>query len=116
IPVLDGLQLIRTVRERGIGDPKFIIISGYNDFKYAQQAVRFGVEDFILKPIDETELTDTLTRVAETLGRENLIEAGHPAVHMSMLESLLNGRLEGQYAAGAAAALGLSLERGLCYM
>ncbi|REJ15571.1 MAG: DNA-binding response regulator [Paenibacillaceae bacterium] len=116
MPVLDGLELIRTVKEQEIGNPKFIIISGYNDFKYAQQAVRFGVEDFILKPIDEAELEDTLKRVAESLKRDQLLEAGHPALHLSLLESLLTGRLDKPYIPGAAAALGLPAGRELCYI
>jgi len=116
MPVLDGLQLIRTVKEQDIANPRFIIISGYNDFKYAQQAVRFGVEDFILKPIDEKELSDTLRRVAESLKREQLLEAGRPALHMSLLESLLTGRLDESYIPGAAAALGLPSGRELCYI
>jgi len=116
MPVLDGLELIRTVKEQDIASPRFIIISGYNDFKYAQQAVRFGVEDFILKPIDEAELSDTLKRVADSLKREQLLEADHPALHLSLLESLLTGRLDKAYIPGAAAALGLSAGRELCYM
>jgi|HigsolmetaAR203D_1030402.scaffolds.fasta_scaffold06623_2 two-component system response regulator YesN len=116
MPVLDGLGLIRTVKEQEIANPRFIIISGYNDFKYAQQAVRFGVEDFILKPIDEAELSDTLRRVAESLKREQLLEAGRPALHLSLLESLLTGRLDAPYIPGAAAALGLPAGRELCYI
>jgi len=116
MPVLDGLQLIRAVKEQEIASPRFIIISGYNDFKYAQQAVRFGVEDFILKPIDEAELADTLKRVAESLKRDQLLEAGHPALHLSLLESLLTGRLDKPYIPGAAAALGLPNDRELCYI
>jgi Response regulator containing CheY-like receiver domain and AraC-type DNA-binding domain len=114
MPVLDGLELIRTVKEQEIGCPRFIIISGYNDFKYAQQAVRFGVEDFILKPIDEAELSDTLKRVADSIKRDQLLEAERPALHLSLLESLLSGRLDDAYIPGAAAALGLPAGRELC--
>ena len=47
MPVFDGLKLIEKVKELAIKVPKFIIISGYNDFEYAQRAVRLGVTDFI---------------------------------------------------------------------
>jgi len=114
MPVLDGLELIRTVKEREIANPRFIIISGYNDFKYAQQAVRFGVEDFILKPIDETELSNTLRRVADSIKRKQLLEEGHPALHLSLLDSLLSGRLDKAYIPGALAALGLPTEGEFC--
>jgi two-component system response regulator YesN len=114
MPVLDGLELIRTVKEQDIASPRFIIISGYNDFKYAQQAVKFGVEDFILKPIDEAELSDTLRRVADSLRRQRLLEAGQPALHLSLLDSLLSGRLDKAYIPGALAALGLPAEGEFC--
>lgn len=70
MPVLDGLELIRCIVEENIARTAFIIISGYHDFKYAQQAVRYGVHDFIVKPIDEIEFTNTLCKLNERLLRE----------------------------------------------
>ena len=70
MPVLDGLELIRRVTEEEAADPVFIIISGYDDFKYAQKAVRYGVHDFILKPIDEIEFTETLQALMMKLTRD----------------------------------------------
>lgn len=75
MPETDGLELIRrTVEPNGQvltkgKQPYFIIVSGYNDFAYAQQAVRYGVQDYILKPIDEIELEGTLRKLAEELNR-----------------------------------------------
>lgn len=62
MPRITGLELIEKVREF---DKRvlFIIISGYSDFSYAQKAMRFGVEDYILKPIRQSELLDTLKKV-----------------------------------------------------
>ncbi len=59
LPVMDGLELIRQVRQlkRNI---EFIVISGYSDFTYAQQAVRLDVRDYILKPVDETSLLSAI--------------------------------------------------------
>ncbi|UOQ47653.1 response regulator [Gracilibacillus caseinilyticus] len=50
MPEMDGLELIEKARNID-SKIKFIIISGYDDFSYAQTAIRFGVSDFILKPI-----------------------------------------------------------------
>lgn len=80
MPETDGLELIRrTVEPDGQvltkgKQPYFIIVSGYNDFAYAQQAVRYGVQDYILKPIDELELEGTLHKLAEELNRRKLAE------------------------------------------
>jgi len=62
MPGCDGLEMIRRVREKEI-NTDFIIISGYQQFDYAQKAIRYGVEDYILKPINERELTDMLRKV-----------------------------------------------------
>lgn len=82
MPVLDGLTLIERVIEQMDNPPSFIVISGYNDFKYAQKALRFGVQDFLLKPVDQEELYETLDRVAknitfkhESIGNIQKIEA-----------------------------------------
>ncbi|MBU9720995.1 MULTISPECIES: response regulator transcription factor [Bacillaceae] len=70
MPVVDGLELIKNVHKNLNSDQKFIIVSGYNDFSYAQKAVRFGVLDFILKPIDQEELEETLQKLKEKLDGE----------------------------------------------
>ncbi|MFJ2045205.1 response regulator [Paenibacillus taichungensis] len=80
MPETDGLELIRRTVERNeqvlnkCKQPYFIIVSGYNDFAYAQQAVRYGVQDYILKPIDEIELEGTLRKLAEELNRRKHAE------------------------------------------
>ncbi len=73
MPVMDGLELIRQVYEHGEHQPSFIILSGYPDFSYAQQAFRYNVSDYILKPVDENELTATLKRIAVTLNQKQLL-------------------------------------------
>lgn len=64
MPVMDGLELIRNSRESGY-DSKFLILSGYDDFQYAQRALRYGADDYILKPIKEEELLDALIRIRD---------------------------------------------------
>lgn len=73
MPVLDGLGLIRHIVEREKIRTQFIIISGYDDFAYAQQAVRFGVHDFILKPVDQDLLQTTLKKLHHKLAREKVL-------------------------------------------
>ncbi|TYP76798.1 response regulator transcription factor [Paenibacillus methanolicus] len=73
MPVLDGLELIRQVNEAGSHQPIFIILSGYPDFSYAQQAFRYKVSDYILKPVDEQEMVATLRRIATTLNQKQLL-------------------------------------------
>lgn len=66
MPVMTGLDLLKRIREEGLSDAYFVILSGYNDFKYAQQAIRYASMDYLLKPIDKEQLTDILKRAARS--------------------------------------------------
>ena len=50
MPFMDGLTLCRMVR-KDFPEMKIVILSGYDDFNYAKQAIAIGVEDYLLKPI-----------------------------------------------------------------
>ena len=63
MPGCDGLELIQQVQQRK-QDIHFIIISGYQDFEYARKAIRYGVRDYLSKPVQKDELEETLQRVA----------------------------------------------------
>lgn len=64
---MDGLALSEKIRELYPRMP-IIIISGYSDFAYAQQAIQYGVIDYLLKPVKRTALTKALARVKHSLG------------------------------------------------
>jgi len=59
MPNLDGISLIRKVREMKY-ETQFIILSGYDDFTYAQQAINYGVKAYLLKPLKMNELIRAL--------------------------------------------------------
>ncbi|GBF77796.1 DNA-binding response regulator [Paenibacillus sp. 598K] len=90
MPVLDGLELIRQVKAEAEHQPLFVILSGYPDFSYAQQAFRYNVADYILKPVDEQELKATLKKLSGTLNQKRLlsITPEKPLVE-TVVESLL---------------------------
>lgn len=62
MPGYDGLELIRKSQEIS-PDTEFIIISGYRQFEYAKSAISYGVKNYLLKPIQTTELTETLSKL-----------------------------------------------------
>ncbi|SHE72498.1 response regulator [Clostridium fallax] len=70
MPKLTGLQLIEKLKNEGCENTKFIILSGYDDFSYAKKAIYLGIENYILKPIDEEELEKTLITVVNKINRE----------------------------------------------
>lgn len=55
MPKLSGLEVVKQAKEQGF-QGKFIILSGYSDFSYAQGAIQLGVNCYLTKPIDENEL------------------------------------------------------------
>ncbi len=59
---MNGIDLIKRVREQYPELP-ILIISGYGDFEYAKQALRYGVAEYLLKPIDRVELAQFLDKL-----------------------------------------------------
>lgn len=66
MPVLDGIGFTQIVKER-FPSVYVIIVSGYEDFSYAQNALKFGVLDYILKPVTQSTLDDALKKVERCL-------------------------------------------------
>ena len=61
MPGLDGLELIEKCSEEKL-TPRFIIISGYQEFEYAKKAIHFNISDYLVKPIDREELNMALKK------------------------------------------------------
>lgn len=66
MPGCSGLQLIEQIKRDAV-DLEIIVISGYAHFEYAQQAIKFGVGDYLLKPISKSELTATLEKLKKQI-------------------------------------------------
>lgn len=64
MPNYDGIELIRRSKEQ-FPEIYFIIISGYSHFEYAHSAIKYGVEDYLLKPLKKKELQSTLNKIIE---------------------------------------------------
>jgi two-component system response regulator YesN len=67
MPYLDGLELISQVHQDGCKRPIFIIISGYDDFNYAKRAIKYGVKEYLLKPIVKEEFLQLLQHITQEL-------------------------------------------------
>lgn len=69
MPFMDGLELSALVRKE-LPDTSIIILSGYDEFSYAQQAVSLGVTDYLLKPLPPGKLLECIRRVQDKIEKE----------------------------------------------
>ncbi len=63
MPFMDGLELSRLVKKE-LPDIKILILSGYDEFDYAKEAIKIGVTEYLLKPISSASLLNTLKEVS----------------------------------------------------
>ena len=69
MPAMDGIKMSRKIREF-IPGIKIIILTGYDDFKLARDAINISANAYILKPIDEVEMRDVIKKVADECNNE----------------------------------------------
>ncbi|MDD2970884.1 MAG: response regulator [Lachnospiraceae bacterium] len=74
MPGCDGLELIQNVKKSN-PQLEIVIISGYAHFSYAQTAMRYGVGNYLLKPINKLELTQTLEKLRNAIADRNETES-----------------------------------------
>ena len=103
MPYMDGLELSRRLN-RDFQNIHIIIFTGFDEFEYAKEAVHLEVEEYMLKPINATELSDCLKRLKDTLDREreeklnvtrleNYFNAALPVLQNNFFVSLIEGRV-----------------------
>lgn len=103
MPYMDGLSLIEKVHSK-YPTVKFLIFSGFDDFEYAKEAIRLGVSEYILKPINSEELSEIFNKIKKNLDleienrrdiarlRENY-KTNLPIIKNQFLINLLNSKL-----------------------
>lgn len=91
MPFMDGLELSRLVKA-SIPQVKIIILSGYDEFDYAKQAIGIGITDYLLKPIAAKKLIESMKKVALIIEKERVQEAHLKQHQVSEEESKKNTR------------------------
>lgn len=123
MPGMDGLSLIERVKEE-LGDdaPEFVVISGHHDFDYARTALKLGVRNYLLKPLDDEELESTILRIGRELSgrrerrlREETMDEGSRSALMLFREYSMEDREEpaARYVSGAVSFIHESYQRNL---
>ncbi len=104
MPFMDGLTLARLAKKEVPG-LKVVILSGYDDFNYAKQAINIGVEDYLLKPITKNALIERLTEIRSRYEDEKTQREYYEKFHREMqayeknssrdfFEALVSGSLD----------------------
>jgi two-component system, response regulator YesN len=97
MPNVNGIELIELCSHLEYS-PKFIILSGYNDFDYVRNAMQLGAVNYLLKPVDKEELTNTIITTIRQLddssARKQHFQASLQALRNDVLVRILNNRIE----------------------
>lgn len=99
MPFMDGLEFMAKLKEEGL-DSRIIVLSGYGEFDYARVAIENGAVSYLLKPIENKQLIETITKVGEkitsdrnTLEYYEQLQIELPAIKKQFLLDLINGDL-----------------------
>ena len=90
MPVMDGLTMLTEVKEQGM-NPKVIVLTAYSEFSYARQAVKLGVYDYVIKPVDVQEFVETIRKIQNLWEQEKR----RTPDTMGNLENIASGILYG---------------------
>ena len=106
MPYMDGLELARRLN-KDYPNIYILLCTGFDEFEYAQEAVRLEIKEYMLKPINASELSTGLTKLKDTLDREreeklnvrkleDYFKEVLPALRSNLFVSLIEGRISEQ--------------------
>ncbi len=107
IPFMDGLTLASRIHEINLST-QVIIISGFDDFDFARRAVSLNVVEYLMKPINAEELSETLRKLKTKLDQERsqqrdmknlkeLFDTHLPVLREQLIQELLSGNTDEEY-------------------
>ncbi|MFX3632317.1 MAG: response regulator [Candidatus Pristimantibacillus sp.] len=96
MPFMNGMDLAAQVKER-FPTTSVLLVTGHSEFEYARQALKLGVDDYILKPFDEEELLMALTKVKGTREKIRMEKDKTQKERLMWKESILNLLISNEY-------------------
>jgi two component transcriptional regulator len=88
MPFIDGIELSKYIHINNL-EIDVIIFSGYNEFEYAQKAIRYGVSEYLSKPITSYELSEVLINLKKRLDKKKEIENEFKKINKSYFKNLI---------------------------
>lgn len=110
MPFMDGLELSRLVKAE-LPDIKIIVLSGYNEFDYAKEAIDIGIAEYMLKPVTSVKLLETLHKVEKTIleQREKTAAKSGAGEETKFFRKLVSGSMSVSLLLKEGRALGMDL-------
>ncbi len=93
MPGLDGIELVKKARE-DYPSIKWIFLSGFNEFEYARQAMRFGVKHYLLKPCNEDNISEALNDIVKEKKEEEEALEYMKAMEEEVIKNTVNDHEE----------------------
>ena len=97
MPVLNGIELIEQSNQMLSKPPKFVILSGYDDFSYARAAMRQRAAGYLLKPVDDEEMGTLLDKLSRKIHDEITAEEDQRKTQFHAVNHVINRLLQGEY-------------------
>ena len=118
MPVMTGLELLKELRETINSDVYFVILSGYAEFNYAQEALRYNCTDYILKPVEKEQLVEILQKVSTLNTEKESINQDRAKKERAYLDRNLMALLSGKYDKGNIEYLSdkINIDEEMCYL
>ncbi len=116
MPEMDGIEILAKIQELELGI-YVIFLSAHSDFAYAQSALKYGAFDYLLKPIDEELLMQTVSRCVGKIRREERFGANRPdrlAINMALCNLLTASQRPTRQEEALLNENGLFLMEGVC--
>ncbi len=87
MPVMDGIEMSEQIKKR-FPDIKIIILSGFSDFAIAQKAIRFGVFNYLVKPVEDEKLLETLHELKIEIDKLERIDIPNVLIHKQLYSNI----------------------------
>ena len=97
MPEMTGIELLKRIREEKISDAFFIVLTGFKDFSYIQTALRYDCMEYMLKPVEKTELLGVLRKIAKVSDERDEEAQSRQSMEQAYLARNLMALLFGKY-------------------
>lgn len=96
MPNLSGLELIEQCNRLLPKPPKFVVLSGYDDFDYARSAMRQKVAEYLLKPVDDEDIDTLLIKLNKSILNEIASEQSQIKQQLFVVNNIINRLIQGE--------------------